>query len=359
MARTYRIAAIPGDGIGSEVIAAGTRVLELCAKRGSGFAFTFDHFDWGSDYYKKHGRMMPDEGLELIRRHDAIYFGAVGAPDVPDHVTLWGLRLAICQGFDQYANVRPTRVLPGITSPLRHVSGPELDWVIVRENSEGEYAGVGGRVHRGLPEEVATDVAMFTRAGVARIMRFAFALARSRPRKLLTVVTKSNAQRHGMVMWDEIAADVAKEFPDVTWDKMLVDAMTMRMTLRPQTLDTIVATNLHADILSDLAAALAGSLGIAPTSNLNPERTFPSMFEPIHGSAFDIAGKGIANPIGTFWSGTLMLEHLGEADAARRLMRAIERVTADKRLHTPDLGGTATTEQVTAAVCEALAGDNE
>jgi tartrate dehydrogenase/decarboxylase/D-malate dehydrogenase len=359
MARTHRIAAIPGDGIGSEVIAAGTRVLELCAKRDGGFAFTFDHFDWGSDYYKKHGRMMPDEGLDLIRRHDAIYFGAVGAPDVPDHVTLWGLRLAICQGFDQYANVRPTRVLPGITSPLRHVSGPELDWVIVRENSEGEYAGVGGRVHRGLPEEVATDVAMFTRAGVARIIRFAFALARSRPRKLLTVVTKSNAQRHGMVMWDEIAAEVAKEFSDVTWDKMLVDAMTMRMTLRPQTLDTIVATNLHADILSDLAAALAGSLGIAPTSNLNPERAFPSMFEPIHGSAFDIAGKGIANPIGTFWSGTLMLEHLGEAAAARRLMRAIERVTADKRLHTPDLGGTATTEQVTAAVCEAVAGDNE
>jgi tartrate dehydrogenase/decarboxylase / D-malate dehydrogenase len=359
MARTYRIAAIPGDGIGSEVIAAGTRVLDLCAKRDGGFAIAFDLFDWGSDYYKKNGRMMPEDGLDLIRRHDAIYFGAVGAPDVPDHVTLWGLRLAICQGFDQYANVRPTRVLPGITSPLRHVSGPELDWVIVRENSEGEYAGVGGRVHRGLPEEVAIDVAMFTRAGVARIMRFAFGLAASRPRKLLTVVTKSNAQRHGMVMWDEIAADVAKEFPDVAWDKMLVDAMTMRMTLRPQTLDTIVATNLHADILSDLAAALAGSLGIAPTSNLNPERTFPSMFEPIHGSAFDITGKGIANPIGTFWSGTLMLEHLGEAPAARRLMRAIERVTAEKRLHTPDLGGTATTEQVTAAVCEALAGDNE
>ena len=230
--------------------------------------------------------------------------------------------------------------------------------MIVRENSEGEYAGVGGRVHRGLPEEVATDVSMFTRAGVTRIMRFAFELARSRPRKLLTVVTKSNAQRHGMVMWDEIAAEVAREFPDVTWDKMLVDAMTMRMTLKPQTLDTIVATNLHADILSDLAAALAGSLGIAPTANLNPERTFPSMFEPIHGSAFDITGKGIANPVGTFWSGVMMLEHLGEQPAAARLMRAIERVTADPALHTPDLGGTATTEQVTRAVCDALAGDN-
>jgi tartrate dehydrogenase/decarboxylase / D-malate dehydrogenase len=277
---------------------------------------------------------------------------------VPDHVTLWGLRLAICQPFDQYANVRPTRILPGITSPLRHVSGPELDWVIVRENSEGEYAGVGGRVHQGHPEEVATDVSMMTRAGVTRIMRFAFKLAQSRPRKLLTVVTKSNAQRHAMVMWDEIAAEVAGEFPDVTSDKMLVDAMTMRMTLRPESIDTVVATNLHADILSDLAAALAGSLGIAPTANLNPERRFPSMFEPIHGSAFDIAGTGVANPIGTFWSATMMLEHLGERPAADRLMRAIEKVTADPSLHTPDLGGTATTRQVTDAAIVAIRGDN-
>jgi tartrate dehydrogenase/decarboxylase/D-malate dehydrogenase len=356
--RQYRIAAIPGDGIGAEVIAAGVEVLALCAARDGGFALQFDHFDWGSDYYKQHGVMMPADGLDLIRRHDAIYFGAVGAPDVPDHVTLWGLRLAICQPFDQYANVRPTRVLPGITSPLRQVGGPELDWVIVRENSEGEYAGVGGRVHRGLPEEVATEVAVFTRTGVTRIMRFAFELARARPRKRLTVVTKSNAQRHAMVMWDEIAAQVGAEFPDVAWDKMLVDAMTMRMVLRPETLDTIVATNLHADILSDLAAALAGSLGIAPTANLNPERTFPSMFEPIHGSAFDIAGKGIANPIASFWSGSMMLEHLGERGAAARLLRAIERATADKSLHTPDLGGKATTREVTDAVCAALAGDN-
>jgi tartrate dehydrogenase/decarboxylase/D-malate dehydrogenase len=277
---------------------------------------------------------------------------------VPDHVTLWGLRLAICQPFDQYANVRPTRILPGITSPLRNVDGPELDWVIVRENSEGEYAGVGGRVHQGHAEEVATDVSMMTRSGVTRIMRFAFALARSRPRKLLTVVTKSNAQRYAMVMWDEIAAEVAREFPDVTWDKMLVDAMTMRMTLRPETIDTVVATNLHADILSDLAAALAGSLGIAPTANLNPERRYPSMFEPIHGSAFDIAGKGIANPVGTFWTATMMLDHLGEKPAADRLMRAIEKVTADPSLHTPDLGGTATTRKVTDATIAAVRGDN-
>lgn len=356
--RIHKVAAIPGDGIGPEVIAAGLEVLETCAQRDGGFSLKVEHFDWGSDYYKKHGVMMPEGGADTLRPFDAIYFGAVGAPDIPDHITLWGLRLAICQPLDQYANVRPARILPGITSPLRHVTGPELDWVIVRENSEGEYAGVGGRVHKGLPEEVATDVAMFTRSGVTRIIRFAFELARSRPRKKLTVVTKSNAQRHGMVMWDDMAGEVAKDFPDVEWDKMLVDAMTMRMTLRPETLDTIVATNLHADILSDLAAALAGSLGIAPTANLNPERKTPSMFEPIHGSAFDITGKGIANPVGTFWTGVMMLDHLGEKAAAARLMKAVERVTADKALHTPDLGGNATTRQVTDAVKRALEGDN-
>lgn len=355
---SYKIAAIPGDGIGKEVIAAGVEVLQALMARDGGFKLDFETFDWGSDYYKKHGIMMPENGRETLKGFDAIYFGAVGAPDVPDHVTLWGLRLAICQPFDQYANVRPTRILPGIEGPLRNVAPKDLDWVIVRENSEGEYAGQGGRSHRGLPEEVATEVSIFTRAGVTRIMRFAFEVARSRPRKFLTVVTKSNAQRHGMVMWDEIAAEVAANFPDVTWDKMLVDAMTMRMTLKPQSLDTIVATNLHADILSDLAAALAGSLGIAPTANLNPERKFPSMFEPIHGSAFDITGKGIANPVGTFWTATMMLEHLGEKPAAERLMRAIERVTADPSLHTPDLGGLATTRQVTDAVITAIQGDN-
>ncbi len=357
--KTYKIAAIPGDGIGTEVISAGVEALQALAKREGTFSFAVDHFDWGGEYYKKHGRMMPENGRDLIRKHDAILFGSAGHPDIPDHITLWGLRLAICQPFDQYANVRPTRVLPGITSPLRHVNGGELDWVIVRENSEGEYAGVGGRVHQGSPLEAATDVSMFTRAGVERIMRFAFRLAQSRPRKLLTVVTKSNAQRHAMVMWDEIAVEIAKEFPDVSWDKMLVDAMTMRMVGKPQSLDTIVATNLHADILSDLAAALAGSLGIAPTANLNPERTFPSMFEPIHGSAFDIMGKGIANPVGTFWSAVMMLEHLGEPAAASRLMKAIERVTADPRFHTPDLGGKAKTADVTKGVIEAIIGAND
>jgi len=352
--RTHRIAAIPGDGIGLEVIAAGLDVLETLQRSDRGFTLDVAHFDWGSSYYGKHGRMMPEDGLATLRPFDAIYFGAVGSPEVPDHITLWGLRIAICQGFDQYANVRPTRILPGLSSPLRDCAPGDLDWVIVRENSEGEYAGVGGRAHRGLPEETAMETAVFTRHGVERIMRFAYELANKRPRKHLTVVTKSNAQRHGMVLWDEIAAEVARDYAGVTVDKELVDAMTVRMTLKPKTIDVVVATNLHADILSDLAAALAGSIGIAPTANLDPERRFPSMFEPIHGSAFDIMGKGLANPIGAFWSAVMMLEHLGESAAGERLMRAIEHVTATGP-RTGDLGGTAKTADVTRAVCDALA----
>ncbi|EWY37155.1 3-isopropylmalate dehydrogenase [Skermanella stibiiresistens SB22] len=355
--REYSIAAIPADGIGPEVIDAGTTVLASLEKRMGDIKFNIETFDWGSDYYKRHGVMMPADGLETLKRFDAIYFGAVGAPDVPDHITLWGLRLPICQGFDQYANVRPTKILPGIKSPLANVGPGDLDWVIIRENSEGEYSGHGGRAHRGLPEEVGTEVAIFTRVGVTRIMRYAFKMAQSRPRKFLTVVTKSNAQRHGMVMWDEIAEEVSAEFPDVTWDKMLVDAMTVRMTLNPKSLDTIVATNLHADILSDLAGALAGSLGVAPTANIDPQRRFPSMFEPIHGSAFDITGKGIANPVATFWTAAQMLDHLGEHEASERLMRAVELVTAAGIL-TPDVGGTSTTKDVTAAVVDAIHSSN-
>ncbi len=355
--KSYKIAAIPADGIGTEVINAGIQALEALARRDGGFEMSFTHFDWGSERYKREGALMPEDGTEMLKAFDAIFFGAVGAPDVPDHVTLWGLRLPICQGFDQYANVRPTRILPGISAPLADVGPGDLDWVIIRENSEGEYAGMGGRAHRGLPEEVGTEVAVFTRVGVTRIMRYAFELAQSRPRKLLTVVTKSNAQRHGMVMWDEIAEEVSRDFPDVTWDKMLVDAMTVRMVKNPQSLDTIVATNLHADILSDLAGALAGSLGVAPTANIDPERRYPSMFEPIHGSAFDITGKGIANPVATFWTAAQMLEHLGEASAATRLMRAVETVCAAGTM-TPDVGGSANTQEVTDAVCEAIRADN-
>jgi tartrate dehydrogenase/decarboxylase/D-malate dehydrogenase len=352
--KTYRIAAIPGDGIGKEVIPEGQKVLQTIAAKDQSLKFEFESFDWGGDYYRQHGVMMPEDGLDALRDKDAILFGSAGDPHIPDHITLWGLRLKICQGFDQYANVRPTRILPGIDAPLKRCTPEQLDWVIVRENSEGEYSGVGGRAHQGHPIEVATDLSMMTRAGVERIMRYAFKLAQARPRKLLTVVTKSNAQRHAMVMWDEIAVQISKEFPDVKWDKELVDAATARMVNRPASLDTLVATNLHADILSDLAAALAGSLGIAPTGNIDPERRYPSMFEPIHGSAFDIMGKGLANPIGTFWSIVMMLEHLGEQAAADRLMKAIEAVTANPRLHTRDLGGLATTAQVTSAICDQL-----
>ncbi|MWL87357.1 tartrate dehydrogenase [Cupriavidus sp. SW-Y-13] len=357
--KTYKIATIPGDGIGKEVVPAGREVMEALAAAGAEFRFEFENFDWGGDYYRQHGVMMPADGLDALRNKDAILFGSAGDNQIPDHITLWGLRLKICQGFDQYANVRPTRILPGIDGPLKRCAPEDLNWIIVRENSEGEYSGVGGRVHQGHPIEAATDVSMMTRVGVERILRYAFKLAQSRPRKLLTVITKSNAQRHAMVMWDEVAVQVAKDFPDVTWDKELVDAATARMVNRPATLDTIVATNLHADILSDLAAALAGSLGIAPTGNIDPERRYPSMFEPIHGSAFDIMGKGLANPVGTFWSVVMLLEHLGENAAAQRVMAAIEAVTANPALHTGDLGGKAKTVDVTKAVCDYLAAHHQ
>jgi tartrate dehydrogenase/decarboxylase/D-malate dehydrogenase len=347
---TYKIAAIGGDGIGPEVIDAGLEVLHALGKA-EGFALKVEEFAWNSAHYLKHGHYIPKGGLEKLAKFDAIFFGAVGSLKVPDHISLWGLRLPICQGFDQYANVRPARVLPGVKSPLG--KGKDIDWVVIRENSEGEYAGMGGRSHRGLPIEVGTEVAVFTRTGVERIHRFAFELARTRPRKHLTLVTKSNAQRFGMVLWDEVFFEVARDYPDVKHDRELVDAMTTRMVLKPATIDVMVATNLHADILSDLAAALSGSLGIAPTANLNPEREFPSMFEPIHGSAFDITGKGIANPVATFWTAVMMLEHLGQFKAARRLMKAIEKTTG-AGVHTPDLGGSAKTKDVTRAVIDAL-----
>lgn len=346
---SHRIAVIPGDGIGLEVIEAGKRVLEVLAEDNTDVTFDFVDFDWSSERYLKTGQYIPDGGIEELKTFDAIYFGAVGSEKVPDHISLWDLRLKICQGFDQYANVRPARVFPGITSRLQQAE--DIDWVIIRENSEGEYSGNGGRVHQGLPEEVGTEVSIFTRKGIERIHRFAFEMAQSRPRKHLTLVTKSNAQRHGMVLWDEIFFEVAKDYPDVTITRELVDAITTRMVLKPHMLDVIVATNLHADIISDLAAALSGSLGIAPTANLNPEGTFPSMFEPIHGSAFDITGKGIANPVGAFWTAVMMLEHLGETALANRLMTAIEEVVASG-LHAPDLGGSATTREITDAVCE-------
>ncbi|GFZ46502.1 hypothetical protein JCM24511_04749 [Saitozyma sp. JCM 24511] len=348
----YKIAQLGGDGIGPEVIDAGVQVIRAAAKKLGTFSVDFNELDWSSDRYKKTGSYVPDDYIEVLKKHDAIFFGAVGAPDVPDHISLWGLRLAICQPH-MYANVRRTRILPGTESPLRNCQPGDLDWCIVRENSEGEYAGHGGRSHRGLEHEVGTEVTIFTRTGIRRIARYAFQLAQSRPRKLLTYVTKSNAMRNGMVLWDEVINEVAKEFPDVTMDHMLVDAMTVRMTLHPKSLDTILATNLHADILSDLAAALAGSIGVAPTANIDPSRTMPSMFEPIHGSAFDITGMGLANPVATFWTACEMLDWLGEHEAAKLIMAATEQTCRDG-VKTKDLGGSAGTKEVTDAVIQRI-----
>ena len=354
----YKIAVIPGDGIGTEVIDSGVEVLQALSKIVPNLPIEFNHFDWGAEYYKEHGIMMPDEGVDELKDYNAIYFGSAGVPNIPDHITLWGLRLKICQGLDQYANLRPVKLLPGISSPLKNVEEKDIDWSFIRENSEGEYSGIGGRSHKGYSNDTAMDVTLFTKQGVERIQRFAFEIARSRPRKLLTLVTKSNAQRHGMVMWDEIFKEISEDYRDVNTDKMLVDAMTTRMVLDPKSIDTVVASNLHADILTDLAASLSGSMGIAPTANLDPDKRHPSMFEPIHGSAFDIMGKGIANPIGSYWSAVMMLENLGELQAAQKLMSAIEKLTEDKKVLPKDLGGKSTTKQITKAMIDIISGKN-
>jgi len=351
----YRIASIPADGIGIEVVGATIEVVETLAKTLGTFSIEFAHIPWGTAYYKKHGRYVDENVLEVLRGFDATLFGAVGAPDVPDHISLWGLLLAIRGPLQLYANVRPVRTFPGTETALRRAGNADIDWLLVRENSEGEYAGQGGRSHKGQPWEVATEVAIFTRVGIERIMRFAFEAAQSRPKKLLTVVTKSNSMRYGLVLWDEVAAEVAKDYPDVKWDKMLVDAMTVRMVNNPTSLDTIVGTNLHMDILSDLAAALAGSIGVAPSSNLDPTRKNPSFFEPVHGSAFDITGKGVANPVATYWSAAEMLSWIGEKEASDFLMKAVENVCRAGIL-TPDLGGSAGTKDVTQAVCKEIRG---
>ncbi|RRO16882.1 tartrate dehydrogenase [Saccharopolyspora rhizosphaerae] len=354
--RTFRIAAIPADGVGTEVVAAGRAVLDALAAGSSGrFAFDWTDFPWGCGYYEKTGRMMDEDGLEVLQDFDALYFGAVGWPSVPDHVSLWGLRLRICQNFDQWANVRPVHFHPGITSPLRKADDTPLDWVVVRENSEGEYAGLGGRnlAGRGPGNEVALQTSLFTEKGCERIMRFAFDLARERDRKKVSSVTKSNAQQHGMVLWDEVFERVAADYPDVETESVLVDAMSATFVLHPEDLSVVVASNLNADILSDLGSALAGSLGLAASANLNPDHRFPSMFEPVHGSAPDIAGRGLANPIGAIGSAALMLDHFGLEEEATRVRKALDATTGSGLL-TPDVGGTATTDQVVAAVLDNL-----
>jgi tartrate dehydrogenase/decarboxylase / D-malate dehydrogenase len=354
--RRFQIAAIPADGVGIEVVNAGRAVLDALAAESRGaFAFDWTEFPWGCDYYQRTGQMMDADGLAILKDFDAIYFGAVGWPTVPDHISLWGLRLKICQGFDQWANVRPVHFLPGVISPLRKADDTELGWVVVRENSEGEYAGLGGRnlSARGPGSEMAIQSALFTDAGCERIFRFAFDLARSRSRRKVSSVTKSNAQQYGMVLWDEVFARVAADYPDVQTESVLVDAMAAKFVLHPEDLSVVVASNLHADILSDLGSAAAGSLGLAGSANLNPDRRYPSMFEPVHGSAPDIAGQGIANPIGAIASAALMLDHLGLTDQAARLNKAIEATTGDGVL-TPDVGGTARTSEVTGAILDHL-----
>ncbi|MGH9255612.1 MAG: tartrate dehydrogenase [Vicinamibacterales bacterium] len=350
---TYRIAVIAGDGIGQEVIPAGIEVLTTAASQG-GFRCEFTELPWGSEFYLRTGRMIDPDALDRVRAFDVIYLGAIGDPRVADHISARELILPLRQRLRQYVNLRPMRLLPGITSPLAGRTAADIDMVCVRENSEGEYCGMGGRLHIGTADELAEQTAIFTRRGIERIARYAFTLARSRPRKLLASATKSNALHHAMVLWDEVVAEVAQEFPDVTMRKYHVDALAARMITHPQTLDVIVASNLFGDILTDIGSAISGSLGVGPSGNINPDRTTPSMFEPIHGSAPDIAGQGVANPIAAIWAGAMMLDHLGERAAHDNILRAIERVIGDERVKTPDLGGRATTADMTRAVAAAL-----
>ena len=349
----YRLALIPGDGIGQEVAPAAMRVLDAVAGR-AGIVFERTEYAWGCDYYRETGRMMPADGLERLRDADAIYLGAIGHPSVPDHISIWELILPIRQRFEQYVNLRPMRLLPGVSGPLSGRVARDVDMVCVRENSEGEYAGLGGRLHRGTAHEVAEQTGLFTRMGIERVVRYAFQLARSRPRRLLASATKSNALQYSMVLWDEVVDDMARTFPEVTVRRYHVDALAARMVTQPQTLDVIVASNLFGDILTDLGAAVSGSLGVAPGANLNPERRYPSMFEPIHGSAPDIAGQGIANPIGAIWAAALMLDHLGHGDLHDRIVLAIEHVLAAGEVRTPDLGGRHTTSDMVDAIVNAV-----
>jgi tartrate dehydrogenase/decarboxylase/D-malate dehydrogenase len=348
---THRIAVIAGDGIGKEVIPAGMAALEA-ATRGAGVSLSFTELPWGCEYYVANRHMMDEDGLERLATFDAIYLGAIGDPAVPDHVSVWELILPIRQRFDQYVNLRPMRLLPGLSSPLANRGAADIDMVCVRENSEGEYAGVGGRVHVGTAHEVAEQSGIFTRHGIERIVRYGFEIASKRPRRMLASATKSNALQHSMVLWDEVAETVRKDFSSVSFRKYHVDALAARMVTHPDTIDVIVASNLFGDILTDIGSAISGSLGIAPGANINPERRYPSMFEPIHGSAPDIAGRGIANPIGAIWAGALMLDHLGHRDLHDRVLAAIERVVASEKVRTPDLGGKATTTALAKAIID-------
>ena len=354
--RNLHLAIIPADGIGPEVLRASRMVLETLAEADGGIAFEFQELDWGSEHYLKTGKMMPDDGVRQLERggFDAILLGPVGDTRIPDHVTLWGLLLPIRQGLDQYVNLRPMRLLEGVQSPLRNRTPRDLDMVCMRENSEGEYAGVGGRVHKDKEEEVAIQTIVHTRSITERLMRFAFDWAARHQRKLVTSVTKSNSMQYNMVFWDDVFRKISAEYPNMKCDQQLVDSMTVRMIDRPESVDVLVTSNLFGDILTDLGAAITGSMGLAPSANLNPEKKYPSLFQAIHGSAFDIAGKNLANPIASIWSAQLMLDFLGETELAARLMQAIEQVLREGKALTRDLGGASSTSEMTEAICTAL-----
>ncbi len=356
--RHYHLAVLPGDGIGPEVIPESVQTLEALANLHGGFRLSLEYFDWGTERYQREGALMPKDGLAILERggFDGILLGPVGDPRVPDHLTLWGLLLPIRQGFDQYVNLRPMRLLPGVQSPLAGKGPAEIDMVCVRENTEGEYSGTGGRIHQGMPDEVAVQSTVFTRKGTERVIRYAFEYARQHGRGRVLSATKSNSLQYSMVFWDEVFRQVGAEYQDIEQEQQLIDSLAARMVARPESLDVIVASNLFGDILTDLGAAVAGSMGLAPSANLNPERRYPSLFQAIHGSAPDIAGKGIANPIASIWSAQLLLDFLGEQEAAAALMRAIEAVLADGQARTPDLGGDATTQHMGEAIRARLAG---
>lgn len=351
----HRIACIPGDGIGNEVVPEGIRVLEAAGKK-FGIEFEWDHYDWSCERFKKTGRMMPEDGIERLAKSEAIFLGAVGFPGVPDHVSLWGLLIPIRRDFKQYANVRPIRLLKGVTSPLRNRDAKDIDFIVVRENNEGEYSEIGGRLNRGTEHEMAIQESIFTRRGTDRILRYAFDIARSRPRKRLASATKSNGIIHTMPFWDERVKAVSADYPEVKVEQYHIDIMTANFVLHPDWFDVVVGSNLFGDILSDLGPACAGTIAIAPSANLNPEREHPSMFEPVHGSAPDIAGQGIANPIGQIWSAAMMLEHLGHPDAARAIEAAIEMAIEDPKARTRDMGGTASCSELGTRIAGALAG---
>jgi len=348
----YRIATVPGDGVGAETVEQAVETIRVVCQVHGGLQLSFDQYPWGCQYYLREGRMMPADGLRILGDYDCLFFGAVGWPSVPDHISLWGLLLPIRQAFEQYINLRPVKLLPGVPGPLRGKGPEEIDFVCIRENTEGEYSGIGGRVHRQTSAEVAVQTSVFTRAGVERVLRYAFELARKRPRHELVSTTKSNALQYSMVFWDQVFAELQDEYPEIACRQYHVDALAARFLTAPESLDVVVASNLFGDILTDLGGAIQGSLGIPPSGNINPERRYPSMFEPVHGSAPDIAGKGIANPVAAIWAASMMLDHLGHQDAGEILLRAIEAVTAEGRMLTPDLGGKATTRQMGEAIRE-------